>query len=42
MTCRHFDDAIAVASYPLDIHHPRVAVAPWNGVVIVTIFLIGH
>jgi hypothetical protein len=23
MTCRHFDDAIAVASYPLDIHHPQ-------------------
>ncbi|MCH5686768.1 FAD-dependent oxidoreductase [Niabella sp. W65] len=22
MSCRHFDDAIAVASYPLDIHHP--------------------
>ncbi|RYZ49448.1 MAG: FAD-dependent oxidoreductase [Sphingobacteriales bacterium] len=22
MTCRHFEDAIAVASYPLDIHHP--------------------
>ena len=22
LTCRHFDDAIAVASYPLDIHHP--------------------
>lgn len=22
MACRHFDDAIAVASYPLDIHHP--------------------
>ena len=21
--CRHFDDAIAVASYPLDIHHPQ-------------------
>lgn len=23
MGCRHFDDAIAVASYPLDIHHPQ-------------------
>ena len=23
MSCRHFDDAIAVASYPLDIHHPQ-------------------
>jgi hypothetical protein len=23
MTCRHFDDSIAVASYPLDIHHPQ-------------------
>jgi hypothetical protein len=23
MTCNHFDDAIAVASYPLDIHHPN-------------------
>jgi Dehydrogenases (flavoproteins) len=23
MACRHFDDAIAVASYPLDIHHPK-------------------
>jgi len=23
MTCRHFDDAVAVASYPLDIHHPQ-------------------
>lgn len=23
MACRHFDDAIAVASYPLDIHHPQ-------------------
>lgn len=23
MDCRHFDDAIAVASYPLDIHHPQ-------------------
>lgn len=23
MSCRHFDDAIAVASYPLDIHHPE-------------------
>ncbi len=23
MTCRHFEDAIAVASYPLDIHHPQ-------------------
>jgi hypothetical protein len=23
MTCRHFNDAIAVASYPLDIHHPQ-------------------
>ena len=22
MSCRHFEDAIAVASYPLDIHHP--------------------
>src|SRR5690606_38941120 len=21
--CAHFDDAIAVASYPLDIHHPE-------------------
>ncbi len=23
MACRHFDDAVAVASYPLDIHHPK-------------------
>ncbi len=23
MACQHFDDAIAVASYPLDIHHPQ-------------------
>ncbi|AXY76862.1 FAD-dependent oxidoreductase [Paraflavitalea soli] len=23
MTCAHFDDSIAVASYPLDIHHPQ-------------------
>lgn len=23
MSCRHFEDAIAVASYPLDIHHPQ-------------------
>ena len=23
LTCRRFDDAIAVASYPLDIHHPE-------------------
>lgn len=23
MRCAHFDDAIAVASYPLDIHHPQ-------------------
>lgn len=23
MSCRHFDDTIAVASYPLDIHHPQ-------------------
>ncbi|WP_205511618.1 FAD-dependent oxidoreductase [Longitalea arenae] len=23
MSCRHFNDAIAVASYPLDIHHPQ-------------------
>lgn len=23
MSCAHFDDAIAVASYPLDIHHPQ-------------------
>jgi hypothetical protein len=23
MGCAHFDDAIAVASYPLDIHHPQ-------------------
>lgn len=23
MTCRHFEDSIAVASYPLDIHHPQ-------------------
>ena len=23
MGCRHFEDAIAVASYPLDIHHPQ-------------------
>jgi hypothetical protein len=23
MSCQHFDDAIAVASYPLDIHHPQ-------------------
>jgi len=23
LSCRHFDDAIAVASYPLDIHHPE-------------------
>jgi hypothetical protein len=23
MSCRHFDDAVAVASYPLDIHHPQ-------------------
>jgi len=23
LACRHFDDAIAVASYPLDIHHPE-------------------
>jgi hypothetical protein len=23
MSCRHFEDAIAVASYPLDIHHPH-------------------
>lgn len=22
LSCRHFEDAIAVASYPLDIHHP--------------------
>ena len=21
--CRHFDDAIAVASYPVDLHHPK-------------------
>lgn len=23
LSCAHFDDAIAVASYPLDIHHPQ-------------------
>ena len=23
MSCQHFDDAVAVASYPLDIHHPQ-------------------
>lgn len=23
LDCRHFDDAVAVASYPLDIHHPE-------------------
>lgn len=23
MSCRHFEDSIAVASYPLDIHHPQ-------------------
>jgi hypothetical protein len=23
LTCRRFDDAVAVASYPLDIHHPE-------------------
>lgn len=23
MACQHFEDAIAVASYPLDIHHPQ-------------------
>ncbi|WP_367914794.1 FAD-dependent oxidoreductase [Leadbetterella sp. DM7] len=23
LSCRHFEDAIAVASYPLDIHHPQ-------------------
>lgn len=23
MACRHFEDSIAVASYPLDIHHPQ-------------------
>lgn len=23
MACQHFDDAVAVASYPLDIHHPQ-------------------
>jgi len=23
LSCKHFDDAIAVASYPLDIHHPQ-------------------
>ena len=22
LACRHFDDAVAVASYPLDLHHP--------------------
>ncbi|ANE52647.1 FAD-dependent oxidoreductase [Flavisolibacter tropicus] len=23
LSCKHFDDAVAVASYPLDIHHPQ-------------------
>ena len=23
LACRHFDDAIAVASYPVDLHHPK-------------------
>lgn len=23
LSCRHFEDAVAVASYPLDIHHPQ-------------------
>lgn len=23
LSCRHFDDAIAVASYPIDLHHPH-------------------
>lgn len=23
MSCQHFEDAVAVASYPLDIHHPQ-------------------
>lgn len=23
LACRHFDDAVAVASYPLDLHHPE-------------------
>lgn len=23
LACRHFDDAVAVASYPVDLHHPK-------------------